>query len=123
MLMTGAGNLMTIFLGLELLSLGLYCLCAISARATARESALKYLILSSMASGFLLFGMALLFGASGSVALAALAVAKPSLLLFLGSGSVPGRHRVQAEPRAVPRVDARRVSKARRSRSPRSCRS
>ena len=33
MLMTGAGNLMTIFLGLELLSLGLYCLCAISARA------------------------------------------------------------------------------------------
>jgi NADH-quinone oxidoreductase subunit N len=86
MLMTGAGNLMTIFLGLELLSLGLYCLCAISPRATARESALKYLILSSMASGFLVFGMALLFGASGSVALSALAVTKPSLLLFLGSG-------------------------------------
>ena len=86
MLMTGAANLMMIFLGLELLSLGLYCLCAISARATARESALKYLILSSMASGFLLFGMALLFGASGSVALAALAVTKPSMLLFLGSG-------------------------------------
>jgi NADH-quinone oxidoreductase subunit N len=86
MLMTGAGNLMTIFLGLELLSLGLYCLCAISVRATARESALKYLILSSMASGFLLFGMALLFGASGSVALSALAAAKPSLLLFLGAG-------------------------------------
>ena len=86
MLMSGAGNLMMIFLGLELLSLGLYCLCAISARATARESALKYLILSSMASGFLLFGMALLFGASGSVALSALAVTKPSVLLFLGSG-------------------------------------
>ncbi len=86
MLMTGAGNLMTVFLGLELLSLGLYCLCAISARATAREAALKYLILSSMASGFLVFGMALLFGASGSVALASLAAAKPSLLLFLGSG-------------------------------------
>ena len=86
MLMTGAGNLMTIFLGLELLSLGLYCLCAISTRPTARESALKYLILSSMASGFLLFGMALLFGASGSVALSALAVAKSSPLLFLGSG-------------------------------------
>ena len=86
MLMTGAGNLMTVFLGLELLSLGLYCLCAISVRPTARESALKYLILSSMASGFLLFGMALLFGASGSVALSALAVTKPSLLLLLGSG-------------------------------------
>jgi NADH-quinone oxidoreductase subunit N len=86
MLMTGAGNLMTVFLGLELLSLGLYCLCAISVRATARESALKYLILSSMASGFLLFGMALLFGASGSVALSALVATKPSLLLLLGSG-------------------------------------
>ena len=86
MLMTGAGNLMTIFLGLELLSLGLYCLCAISLRAAARESALKYLILSSMASGFLLFGMALLFGATGSVDLGPIATAKPSLLLFLGSG-------------------------------------
>jgi NADH-quinone oxidoreductase subunit N len=86
MLMAGAGNLMTVFLGLELLSLGLYCLCAISARATARESALKYLILSSMASGFLLFGMALLFGATGSVALSAIAAAQPSLLLLLGSG-------------------------------------
>ncbi|HVA33342.1 MAG TPA: NADH-quinone oxidoreductase subunit N [Candidatus Baltobacteraceae bacterium] len=70
MLMAGAANLMTIFLGLELLSLGLYCLCGLVDRATARESALKYLILSSTASGFLLFGMALLFGASGSVMLA-----------------------------------------------------
>jgi NADH-quinone oxidoreductase subunit N len=70
MLMAGAANLMTIFLGLELLSLGLYCLCGLVDRKTARESALKYLILSSTASGFLLFGMALLFGASGSVALA-----------------------------------------------------
>ncbi len=73
MLMAGAGNLMMIFLGLELLSLALYCLCGFSKRAGARESALKYLILSSMASGFLLYGMALLFGATGSVALSALA--------------------------------------------------
>jgi NADH-quinone oxidoreductase subunit N len=70
MLMAGAANLMTIFLGLELLSLALYCLCGMADRKQARESALKYLILSSMASGFLLFGMALLFGASGSVMLA-----------------------------------------------------
>ncbi len=72
MLMAGAGNLMTIFLGLELLSLALYCLCGFSKRTGARESALKYLILSSMASGFMLYGMALLFGATGSVALSAL---------------------------------------------------
>lgn len=70
MLMAGAANLLMIFLGLELLSLGLYALCAASDRKTARESALKYLILSSTATGFLLFGAALLFGATGSVRLA-----------------------------------------------------
>jgi NADH-quinone oxidoreductase subunit N len=70
MLMAGAANLMTIFLGLELLSLGLYALCGAVDRKTARESALKYLILSSTATGFLLFGAALLFGVTGSVRLA-----------------------------------------------------
>ncbi len=88
MLMAGAANLMTIFLGLELLSLALYCLCGMVDRRGARESALKYLILSSTASGFLLFGMALLFGASGSVLLADLA--RPQLaanpLFWMGSG-------------------------------------
>jgi NADH-quinone oxidoreductase subunit N len=70
MLMAGAANLMMIFLGLELLSLGLYALCATADRKAARESALKYLILSSTATGFLIFGAALLFGATGSVRLA-----------------------------------------------------
>jgi len=70
MLMAGAANLITIFLGLELLSLGLYAMCASVDRKSARESALKYLILSSTATAFLLFGSALLFGATGSVALA-----------------------------------------------------
>jgi NADH-quinone oxidoreductase subunit N len=73
MLMAGAGNLMTIFLGLELLSLALYTLCGMADRAGAREAALKYLILSSTASGFLLYGMGLIFGATGSVALGAIA--------------------------------------------------
>lgn len=88
MLMAGAGSLMTIFLGLELLSLALYTLCGMADRAGARESALKYLILSSTASGFLLYGMALLFGATGSVSLAALA--NPGLsaspLFWIGIG-------------------------------------
>jgi NADH-quinone oxidoreductase subunit N len=88
MIMAGAGNLMMIFLGLELLSLALYCLCGLADRPTARESALKYLILSSMASGFLVYGMALLFGASGSVALADLT--QPALatnpLFWVGEG-------------------------------------
>lgn len=88
MLMAGAANLMTIFLGLELLSLALYCLCGLSDRPGARESALKYLILSSMASGFLLYGMALLFGASGTVQLAGLAQAAliASPLYWVGTG-------------------------------------
>jgi len=86
MLMAGASNLMIVFLGLELLSLALYCLCAMSPRKTARESALKYLILSSMASGFLLYGSALLFGATGSVQFAALATAAVTPLLALGAG-------------------------------------
>ncbi|MDQ2872820.1 MAG: NADH-quinone oxidoreductase subunit N [Candidatus Eremiobacteraeota bacterium] len=88
MLMAGAANLMTIFLGLELLSLALYCLCGMATRPSSRESALKYLILSSTASGFMLYGMALLFGASGSVTLASFAA--PALaaspLFWLGSG-------------------------------------
>jgi NADH-quinone oxidoreductase subunit N len=86
LLMAGANNLMLVFLGLELLSLALYCLCAMSARTSARESALKYLILSSMASGFLLYGSALLFGATGSVGFDAIVRAAGSPLLVLGGG-------------------------------------
>ncbi|MBV9718529.1 MAG: NADH-quinone oxidoreductase subunit N [Candidatus Eremiobacteraeota bacterium] len=88
MLMAGAANLMMIFLGLELLSLGLYALCAAVDRKTARESALKYLILSSTATGFLIFGFALLFGATGSIRLSD--IANPALasnpLFWVGSG-------------------------------------
>jgi NADH-quinone oxidoreductase subunit N len=88
MLMAGAANLIAIFLGLELLSLGLYALCAAVDRKTARESALKYLILSSTATAFLLFGAALLFGATGSVMLSDFN--NPSLasspLFWMGAG-------------------------------------
>lgn len=93
MLMSGAADLMTIFLGLEILSLALYCLCGMIKGASdirkreAREAALKYLILSSMASGFMLYGMALLFGTCGSVNLAALQAVPASNPLFtMGCG-------------------------------------
>lgn len=87
MLMAGASNLLTIFLGLELLSLALYCLCGLATRPTAREAALKYLILSSTASALLLYGMALLFGATGSVALSAFANPPASSAFFdIGCG-------------------------------------
>lgn len=93
MLMSGAADLMTIFLGLEILSLALYCLCGMIKGASdvrkreAREAALKYLILSSMASGFMLYGMALLFGTTGSVNLAALqAVPMDNPMFAMGCG-------------------------------------
>jgi NADH-quinone oxidoreductase subunit N len=82
LLLAGAADLMVVFLGIELLSLALYALCGLAARAGAREAALKYLVLSSTASGFMLFGMALLFGATGTVSLDALLVASQTQTLY-----------------------------------------
>jgi NADH-quinone oxidoreductase subunit N len=70
MLMASGTNLMFIFVGLEVLSLALYVLCAIvSGRARAQESGMKYFILSSFSSAFLLYGMALTYGSTGSTRL------------------------------------------------------
>jgi NADH-quinone oxidoreductase subunit N len=70
MLMASATNLMTIFVGLELLSLCLYILAAfIANRPTSHEAGMKYFLLSSFASGFLLYGMALVYGATGATSL------------------------------------------------------
>ncbi len=70
MLMASATNLMTIFVGLELLSLCLYILSAfIANRPTSQEAGMKYFLLSSFASGFLLYGMALAYGATGATSL------------------------------------------------------
>lgn len=75
-MMAGAGNLMTIFLGLELLSLALYVAVAFDPnQPQSREAALKYFVLGSVASGFVLFGFALIYGVAGSMDLAAIAKA------------------------------------------------
>ncbi len=61
-----ANNTITLFLGLELLSIPLYVLCATEMRrATSLESGLKYLIVGSVGSATLLYGLALLYGATG----------------------------------------------------------
>jgi NADH-quinone oxidoreductase subunit N len=68
MVMVSAYSLLTLYLGLELLSLSLYTLVAFdrdSPRAT--EAAMKYFILGSVASGVLLYGMSLLYGVTGSL--------------------------------------------------------
>jgi NADH-quinone oxidoreductase subunit N len=74
MVMISASHLLTIYLGLELLSLSLYALVAIdrdSARAT--EAAMKYFILGSLASGLLLYGMSMVYGATGTLEIGGIA--------------------------------------------------
>ncbi|HXF98423.1 MAG TPA: NADH-quinone oxidoreductase subunit N [Gaiellaceae bacterium] len=71
-----AENLMTLFLGLEWFSLCLYVLCAFDPeRATSLEAALKYLIVGGFGSAVLLFGSALVFGATGALGFAEIAAA------------------------------------------------
>jgi NADH-quinone oxidoreductase subunit N len=63
-----AGNLMTLFLGLEWFSLCLYALCAMDTdRETSLEAGLKYLIVGSFGSAVLLYGSALVYGATGEL--------------------------------------------------------
>jgi NADH-quinone oxidoreductase subunit N len=73
MLMAAAINLMTIFMALEILSIALYVLVGLNrAEQRSAEGALKYLLLGAFASGFLLYGMALLYGQAGTTSLAGL---------------------------------------------------
>ncbi|HNQ57087.1 MAG TPA: NADH-quinone oxidoreductase subunit NuoN [Candidatus Desulfobacillus denitrificans] len=70
MVMISACHFLTLYLGLEMLALSLYALVAIdrdSARAT--EAAMKYFVLGAMASGLLLYGMSMVYGAVGSLEL------------------------------------------------------
>ena len=65
--LVGAQNTVTLFLGFELLSIPLYVLCATEMRrATSLESGLKYLVIGSVGSAALVYGLALLYGATGS---------------------------------------------------------
>jgi NADH-quinone oxidoreductase subunit N len=72
--LAGASNLMTIFLGLEWFSIALYILCAVSAeRPAGLEAGLKYLVVGSFGSAVLLFGSALVYGATGELELGRIA--------------------------------------------------
>lgn len=66
-ILAGAENLVTLFVGIELLSIPLYVLCAIEIRrARSLESGLKYLVIGSVGSATLLYGLALVYGATGA---------------------------------------------------------
>jgi NADH-quinone oxidoreductase subunit N len=79
MVMISGSNLLSIYLGVELMSLSLYALVAIrrdNVRAT--EAAMKYFVLGALASGFLLYGMSMLYGATGTLDIAQISAAAAS---------------------------------------------
>ena len=109
---------MTLFIGFELLSIPLYVLCATHLhRSTSLEAGLKYLVVGSVGSATLLYGLALLYGATGRDATstgsaprcsaATVSVTDPLLLTGIALAATgPG---LQGVGRALPPVDARRV--------------
>ncbi len=71
MVMVSAHSLLTLYLGLELLSLSMYALVAMNRDSSyASEAAMKYFVLGALASGMLLYGMSMLYGVTGSLELA-----------------------------------------------------
>ncbi|RMH19969.1 MAG: NADH-quinone oxidoreductase subunit N [Gemmatimonadetes bacterium] len=92
MVMAAARDLIVIFLGLELMSIAVYAMTALNrAERRSAEAGLKYFILGAFATGFFLYGIALVYGATGSTNIARIAVevgsgsAQPALLA-LGVG-------------------------------------
>lgn len=84
MLMGMANDLILVFLALELLSIPLYVLSGFARpRPDSEESAMKYFLLGAFASGFLVFGVALLYGSTGSTAL-------PAIVENIGQSGVLG---------------------------------
>lgn len=68
MVMISASHFLTLYLGLELLSLSLYAMVALRRDdVTATEAAMKFFVLGALASGFLLYGMSMVYGATGSL--------------------------------------------------------
>jgi len=88
MLMAMANDLILIFLALELLSIPLYVLSGFARpRVDSEESAMKYFLLGAFASGFLVFGVAMVYGATGSTSLPEVldSAAAGGELLFAGA--------------------------------------
>ena len=92
MLMAHAADLMVIFLALELLSIPLYILAGIAQpQVESEEASLKYFLLGAFSGGFVVYGIALIFGATGTTSLAgviqAIKTGTPNfMLLLLGAG-------------------------------------
>lgn len=84
MIMASGAELITIFLGIELMSMSLYVLAGYTrTRMISNESALKYFLLGSFATGFLLYGIALVYGSTGTTDIRAISK-------FIVSGGLHG---------------------------------
>ena len=87
MIMISAQSFLTIYLGLELLSLCMYAMVALQRDSIiASESAMKYFVLGAIASGMLLYGMSMIYGATGSLELAEISAAvtsKPDNIILI----------------------------------------
>ncbi|MDR0379130.1 MAG: NADH-quinone oxidoreductase subunit NuoN, partial [Candidatus Accumulibacter sp.] len=74
MVMISANHLLTVYIGIELLSLSLYAMVAMERNSAAStEAAMKYFVLGALASGLLLYGMSMLYGATGTLEIPTLA--------------------------------------------------
>jgi NADH-quinone oxidoreductase subunit N len=81
MLMAGAGDLVIVFLGIEILSVASYALAGLLRKnVLSNESSLKYLLLGAMSSAFLLYGMAAIYGLTGTTNLKEIGAALPAAL-------------------------------------------
>lgn len=91
-LFVAAGSFVSLFVGLELFSIALYVLCALDAeRAASLEAGLKYLILGGLSSAILLYGTALVYGATGTFDIVAIGdVAHRGVLVWTGAAMVLG---------------------------------
>ena len=114
--MAGANDLIVVFVALEVLSIPLYVLAAYDrTRARSLEAGIKYFVLGAFSSAVLLYGVALIYGATGTTSLDR----DPELPqrqhplerrhAARGHGVAAGRSRVQGRGGAVPHVDPRRV--------------
>ena len=108
-----ANSLLTVYLGIELLSLSLYAMVAFDRDSgIAAEAAIKYFVLGAIASGVLLYGMSMLYGLTGTLDLDQLSniVRRgPDAGADHRRGVRRGRHRFQVRRRTVPHVGAGRL--------------
>ena len=115
MLMAAAGDLIIIFLGLETMSIAVYALAGFMRRdIRSNEGALKYFILGAFSTGFLLYGIALIYGATGTIQLDPDSRSPHRRHGLESTPAARRRHaadrlRLQGRRRPVPYVDAGRL--------------